>query len=382
MLKNNKLAFLLLCLVIILLVVIVIILLTLTLKKEDLPSVDQVNSYPISYNQQTQNTPMGKSVSDKIFYIQQENIYEYDLVDKTSRQLTFNEVQENGPYIDVKDIVVIDANTIGYGKCEVVSGDYGCGIYTMSLDTLENNNVKELSKDSLLLQVGFYSKTKFAYTITTNPNPQSNQSLYKFIYFENGAERVLNEVSFLAYGRGGAPEDSQKIDFSMNGQYVLQINTASPIKIFDDTIYLYDLINNKNYRIEDATKPNWQNNKEIIFRRYSEGYLYTYNLEDQSTLRLPNIPQSSSNPKKLNDNEFIFTSDGVWRYNLETNEKFFLFENAVNIIVVNSKNIVYQEMLACAVPEDRCVEVGASKLFNIDKNSSETISLKGDKFYR
>ena len=182
--------------------------------------INNTDSYPMSYDQPDNNTSQSITAGNRIYYIQNKNIFEYDILGKTSKQLTFNNQEDfNSPLIVIKDINVLNTDKIGYSMCKIITGDYGCGIYILELDTLKSSKIIEIPKDSNLLNTGFYSENKFAYLVTINSDSNTHLGQYKLIYVEHYKETTLQDISFTAYGRDGSPEDSQKIIFSKNGQY-------------------------------------------------------------------------------------------------------------------------------------------------------------------
>ena len=108
--------------------------------------------------------------------------------------------------------------------------------------------------------------------------------------------------------------------------------------------------------------------------------LYIYNIRDKSRTKIDNIPQNARGPKVLNSNEFFYSAAGIWKYNLQTSLQVNLFNNAVSLWI-NDNNIFYQEIIPCAEIDCRGYDIGSSKIFNIDKNSSETVNIHGEEFY-
>ena len=65
--------------------------------------------------------------------------------------------------IAISDVQVIDADTIGFGKCAIVTGNYGCGMYTLDLDTNTLSERYALQSYKMLMLSGWYDVDTYAY---------------------------------------------------------------------------------------------------------------------------------------------------------------------------------------------------------------------------
>ena len=102
--------------------------------------------------------------------------------------------------------------------CAIVGGDWGCGIYSLNLNTKDITLLKKFDKNTELMDVGFYSTIKFGYLAIYN-NQNNAQSYWMLNLYDSGNETTFQNFKIGAYGRDGFPNDSQKIRFSSNGRY-------------------------------------------------------------------------------------------------------------------------------------------------------------------
>lgn len=322
-------------------------------------------------------------VTNKVFYVKNNNIFSYDT--KTKEIIEWTNYPKNGGYspaydesgkqipnIEIKNIRVIDENSFGFGKCAIVTGDFGCGLYTLNLKTKEINERKKLDKNMLILALDFASPTKFSYLVTADKK-------WQVFISDNGTLRTLEDVTIETYGRGGFIEDSEKIRFSKDGKYVLQISTSSPRDPSDFNVYVYDLTNSSKQIISGATQPEWLDNKTIVYRKYEKSGdgLYLYNVNTKSQEKINGVNNASYNPTVLTGADKIIYAVSpdkqVWIYDLNTKKNSKVADSALNAFWVTPTIIVYDKVKLCNGDEN-CggmvdYEVVSVDVFNLESNT-------------
>ena len=302
-------------------------------------------------------TEKSDSIQNKVFYTEDTNIFAYDIESKKIYQLTsypenesfspaYDESGKQKPNILIQNIRVIDENNLGFGKCEIITGDFGCGIYVLNLKTNLITEKKKLDSDMLLLASDWHSSNTFSYLVTADEKWQ--------VYLNTKDDhRILEDLIIDKYGRGGHIEDSEKIRFSPDGKYVLQISTSSPRNSLDFNIYVYGVNSDVKKVIQNATQPEWVNNNEIVYRKYEkEGDgLYIYNLESQTQRKLQSVDRESYNPEVLlGDNKILYENipeKQVWLHDLTTNDSVLIADLALTPVWLNANKIIFSEIEMC-----------------------------------
>jgi hypothetical protein len=377
------------------------------------PQDELWSSEPISYpntqdgtvDPSTESTPSsGLRVTDQqdsldqnLFYIKDNNIYKLNPFDNKSEKLTnypknqptspvYDSSGKQIPNIDINIVRVIDLNTLGFGKCEVVIGEYNCGVFTLNLKTNEVRLRKMLnSKKSLIIDLGFYNVDRFAY-LSTLEGTGSSQNFWQLIIYKEGVETLLRNKEYEAYGRGGFSEDSQKLRFSKDGENLLHIATSSPFTTFDSNIHIFNYQNDSDLIIPNATHPNWLDENKVIYRGYSEedpGYLYVYDINSKVTTKVSQVSKASTNPEVLDTNNIVFEDsldNTIWTYDFVKGSDAKILDNAVQPFWLSENYIVYSEIEKCSASDEECggilgdFEYGDVKLFNLKNKSSSTIT--------
>lgn len=322
-------------------------------------------------------------VTNKVFYSKDNNIFSYDTKTRETVKWTnyaknktyspsYDETGKQIPNIEIRDIRVIDENTLGFGKCGIITGDFGCGLYTLDLKTKEVNEKKKLDSKMLILALDFASLNKFAYLVTADQK-------WQVFLSDNGTLKTLEDVTIETYGRGGYIEDSEKIRFSKDGKYVLQISTSSPRSPADFNIYVYDLTSGSKQVISGATQPEWLDNKTIVYRKYEKNGdgLYLYNVNTKTQEKINGVDNASYNPIVLTDaNKVIYTvypNKQIWLYDLNTKKNSKISDSSLNGFWVTPTKIVYEEIEPCNGREG-CggmvdYEVKSVSIFDLESNA-------------
>jgi hypothetical protein len=221
----------------------------------------------------------------------------------------------------------------------------------------------------LILTLDFASPNKFAYLVTAGQK-------WQVFLFDNEILKTLEDITIETYGRGGFIEDSEKIRFSKDGKYVLQISTSSPRSPSDFNVYIYDLTNGSKQVISGATQPEWLDSKTIVFRKYDKSGdgLYLYNVYSKTEEKISGVDSASYGPTVLTGaNKVIYTvypNKQVWLYNLNTKKSSKVVDNALNGFWVTPTMVVYEEVEPCNGREG-CggmvdYEVESVSIFNLD----------------
>lgn len=357
-------------------------------------NLSNVSSYPviISYRSGDNNLNLAnENKSDKFFYIKDNNIWAENLSTGTSEQLTnypknknySPSYDENGAQIpsrSIRNIHFINDETVGFDICEVVSGDFGCSINVLNLKSKSITQKAKLDKNSSIIDLGFSDQNKFAFIYVRSGNE------WVFALNENGQGKELFKLNFEGYGRGGFYYDSQKIDFSEDGNFVLQIATSSPISMFDFNTYLYDLKNDKKIIIPNSTQPSWLNDTQIIYTGFDSKLniglgLYIYDTVLEESHKITDVSDNAGFPNVLKDNRIIYKDKGdIWLYDFNTKESRKLLASATVFSVINDVKFSYVEVIPCNGKE-YCgglmgdYEYGKEKVFDIQKMESMDLNI-------
>jgi hypothetical protein len=308
-----------------------------------------------------------KAVSTKLdnhlFYIKDNNILVFNLDTRTETKLTdypknldyspaYDESGNTIPTLNITAVKVVDENSIGFSKCAIVPGDYGCTLNILKLDTKEVTEVEKLNKDSNILNATFDSQDKYVYNFILN-DQTSKKSFYKLVLVNGGTSKELENFEIEAYGRGSHPEDSEELLFSADSSNLMHISTASPRALFDANIYIYNLTNNTKNIVSNATQPAWLNNNSIIYRQFnsetnSGANLYEYNIDTKSTKKVPNTLENARFPTTLDATRIVYEEESNIVYlDLASNEKRTLVTNAANIKRISQDYVLYNEVTIC-----------------------------------
>jgi hypothetical protein len=367
-------------------------------------------SYPISYVKADNNyDTFNETTDNKLFYEKDNNIYSLDVVLKKEIQWTnypknpgySPAYDDNGnqiPSISFRKINIIDKNSIGFGMCATISGDYGCGLYTLQLSNKSIIEKIHLSSNTYIVDIGFYSPEKFAY-LTVRSDQSSKQSYWEFIFSDEESIRTLLSFPINAYGRGSFVEDSQEIRFSENGRYVLQIATSSPLKAFDSNVYIYNLTDFSTEVIENATQPRWLNNNTIVYRHYKNiasymdntegGRLYIYNINTHSSQKIDAIAKGAYHPVVLDENKILYSvveDRTLWIYDFQKKEIKEVLESAYRGAWISENLIAYISIINCEGREN-CGGPGGDyenndiEILNLNSLTSSKTGLMGQRVY-
>ncbi len=301
----------------------------------------------------------------KVFYPKDENIFSYDVETKQEEKWTsypknkdfspaYDEDGNQIPNISIHDIKVIDGNTLGFGKCGVVTGDFGCGLYVLDLKTKEVTQRVELGGEYLLLRSGWFDEDRLAYLV-------SNDDKWQLYLADGSNTRLLVDLSMEAYGRGGFAEDSSKIEFSPDGTRLFHIATSSPRSPMDFTTHIYNTTTGAELAvIENSTQPDWLDNQRVIFRRYdadasSENGLYVYTIGSGAETKFAGTPTTAYRPELLPGTDQILYENNpekqLWLYDLSSEENTLVVENALFGFWFSPTQIVYSNVTSC---DDEC----------------------------
>ncbi|OGC50800.1 hypothetical protein A2716_02065 [candidate division WWE3 bacterium RIFCSPHIGHO2_01_FULL_40_23] len=299
-------------------------------------------------------------VTGKIFYPKDNNIFSYDTKSKEITKWTsypknkssspaYDEKGKQIPDIEIRHIKVVDGATLGFVKCGIVKGDFGCGLYTLNLETKEISERKKLSNDLFVLTAGFSLPNKFSYLVSAIITGEK----WQLFFFNDGLLKTLEDVSTGSYGRGGFIEDSEKIRFSKDGKYLLQISTSSPRNPSDFNVYVYNLSDFSKQVISGATQPEWLDDKTIVYRKYEKkgDGLYLYNITTKTQRKIEGIDEASYSPSVLTgSNKILYTvypDKQIWLYDFTTKKNSKVLDKAIFGSWVTPTKIIYEEIELC-----------------------------------
>ncbi len=157
-----------------------------------------------------------------------------------------------------------DASHIGYYRCDTVTGDFGCSVYSLDWKTGAETKLWTGAPSDYLQQLAFYDSDTWAVLIDNSVGMTIN---WKLVLHDGATVTTLfNETSSEAYGRGGYVEDSNVLAFSPDGTYILHIATSSPRSGNDFRVYVYSMTGTEITQIPDGTQPVWISNTQILYR--------------------------------------------------------------------------------------------------------------------
>ena len=310
-------------------------------------------------NQGSGNTSQAESGEttevSELFYLQDmTDIYSYDPAAKEVAQWNDGSSQvdvEGEPHTEIKSLERIDANTVGFSRCDVVAGNYNCALYTLDLDSNTVSRRKSFGADDLLTTVGWGGINKVGYITETD-------NRWRMTVQDKTTKTVLKTIESAMAGRGGSRNDISAIKFSPSTNKVLYIDTAPPDKAVDFTVYVYNLETNQELQVADATHPAWLNENEIVYRDVEDQVLKVFNLNTQAVRTLAGSKPDAYFPHVLiNSGKILYETypeKAVYAYDAEegTNEK--ITDLAQGPVWLSSQLIAYEELEPC--PESGCEE--------------------------
>jgi len=316
-----------------------------------------------------------KVKKEKIFYTAYTaeegttNIFSYDLAKGNVEKLT-NETSATMGNEKITNLQTIDDNYIGFEK----SGD----IYALNLETRQEEKIYETKDNTHLL--GFNTKSTFAFLAGEELGSRN------FILVENDSARILKNITEIGGERGANFYDSWKIEFSENSQYVFlnvveDTNTSSIYKN-SANLHIYDLQNNTDSVIKDATHATWLDNENIIYvgldfvedegsaytpadapKTYlalAEG-LYKYNIVNQTKTKISvGASENLGRPAYISNKlAYVVEYNEIWTYDFDSNDNTKKFtENFPNdlggnitaLSWIDEQNLVYKISVGSAGP--------------------------------
>ncbi|HLD03349.1 MAG TPA: hypothetical protein VJC17_01100 [Candidatus Dojkabacteria bacterium] len=322
--------------------------------------------------------PTDTLVTNRVFYEREKNIYSYNV--QTKEYLKWTDYQDKGDVVNnvIYDITIIDNQTVGYGRCVIVTGDYGCGLYALDLKTKKITEKKKLGKDISLMSLDFATPDKFAYLVSVNPSDPDLQK-WQLILSDNDTLKTLEDIKYEVFGRGGFIEDSQKMRFSQDGKHLLQISTSSPRDSLDFNVYVYDLNKGTRAVISGATHPDWLDNTTIIYRKYENSKgdgLYLYDVVAKTQEKINDVVNSAVTPIVLKNKKkvlyTVFTDLQIWVYDMDTKKNTKLLDDALGGVWASESQIVYNETAECTDQDFFCEEgykIESTNIYDLETGS-------------
>ncbi len=310
------------------------------------------NSNSSNSSESSSNTMAENS---ELFYVQdQTQIYSYDAAAKKVTQWNNGSAQtgvEGHPDTDIENLKRIDANTLGFSRCDVVPDDYNCALYTLDLRSNQVSKRKAFGPDDLLNSVGWGGINKVGYINTAGKK-------WEMVVQDGRNKIVLKTIEDAMGGRGGSREDSRAIKFSPSSNKVFYIDTAPPDTGVDYTVYIYDLKTNQKLEIAEATQPAWLSDNEIVYRDINDQVLKVYNLGTQSSQSLPGAKQDAFYPQVLKNSGKIlyetYPEKEAYVFNTQTDKNEKIADMAQGPVWISEKLIAYEELEPC--PASGCEE--------------------------
>lgn len=276
-----------------------------------------------------------------------DKIYEYDY--KTDKTSTVLDLKKDG----LRDISVIDGNTLGYTFCVTVENNFGCSISTYDLSTKKITVLTKLAKDVLVLDSGFYDKDTYGYLSTKGAR-------WQLIYVDGAKSKPLENIKIeQGYGRGGYYEDGATLSFNKSGNYLLHLSTSTPRDIQDFNTYAYNLVTGTKVKIGNSTQSTWLDDGKVVYRKIvnklGEG-LFVFDIATQTSTRLEKASKDSYDPSVLRDTDKVLYRERVgkkiWVYDISDNTSTLLQSDAGQGIWVDANTVYWTEIEDCPTDTD------------------------------
>lgn len=257
------------------------------------------------------------------------NIFSYDLGDGSVKKLT-NETSATMGNERIQDLRVIDENKIGFIKTSE--------IYSTSLEVGEDEKLYD-GGGTGITALDFHTKSKFAFLQGLQPGER------ELALFEDGSVRILGDIKEIGGERGKHFYDNTKIEFSGDAHYlflnIVEDTLTSSVSKYSANLHVYDLMNNTNQVIEDATHAMWLDEENIIyvaldfvedevsdyapadapvsFVSFAEG-VYKYNVVNQSKTKIPVKESKDIGHPSYFSNKLAYVVDfnEIWTYDFES----------------------------------------------------------------
>lgn len=323
-----------------------------------------------------------ESTSDKFFYIQENNIFSYDLESNDSKQLTnyLKEESSGGELGYIQYSQIIDNKNLGFSRCKG-NDVIDCKILNLNLSTNELTELYTLEPQQRVWQLAFYSADAFAFLARSDNE-------WKLYHIKDGKSLLLEDIVPMEIGRGVGYGDSFELEFSKDGKYLFQISTASGRDLYDFNTYLYDLEDNTRVILEHAISPLWLDSNRILFRNIElengsfkeieDVKIYnalTMKTEELTKISYPEVFMSF-NGKSLVYNKLNLQE--IFTYNFDTNTHNLILSNASNPNWVNATQFVYygtQDCSDCYGP----FETNSLNIYDISTSTSKKLNLDDSK---
>ncbi|MBN2016338.1 hypothetical protein JW766_05940 [Candidatus Dojkabacteria bacterium] len=285
------------------------------------------------------------NLKDTFLYTDNYNIFKTAKDGSTKEQLTD---YKHGEDIQIKDLELIDSETLGYFRCQTTGGDYfNCEILRLNFLTKEVSSVQKIEGSRQLSQLSWASKDVYAYSLQ---DTTSNQMLINLVNNE-----VTNQIASIYTERNNRKtfvEDSQQLQFSPENKRILYLNTLGN-QGFDFTLYVYDLSGTEIDRIDDATTPTWADEDTIVYRRYANidsGALYFRDISVKRSFKMRNTAFASYDPKSFNSNLIYWEASNFGRshiYDREKNSDELLKERTAFPIWLSQDEVILAQTREC-----------------------------------
>lgn len=282
--------------------------------------------------------------SPSFFYVKGRNIYQYELGKKAEKKLTdfpeevadlssatdglsltsevgdlaellSNQKISSTRQVNLFSLRVIEPKILGFGKCELSAKQtengldqiYGCGIFSLNLDTKQILTLKtlqegdSLSKADKLQNVVWASSNKYAYTLVSydqhrdTRTSKPGEGRWQLVVSDNGQERVLQDEEIKAVGNEYGVYEN--LSFSPNGRYLLQNSPWFPRGWYDFNTYIYDLTDQTTQVVEESAHPEWLNDENIVYNPVNKDSprgidsVHLYNHNSKTSAKLPNVDE-------------------------------------------------------------------------------------------
>lgn len=324
---------------------------------------------------------------DRILFIKDKSkVYTLNPLDLTENFIVDLNTNKLDIFISNNDLTDIDKQTIGFHRCDLKSGDYGCKLGIILGTKIQI--IKNLNKNQSIIASKWYSPEVFAYSYEeTGVTPMTQHAVISI----DGSTKILKTFTGGGYGRGGFEIDDQKFEFSEDGKYLFYINTSNPENGFDYRIHVFEVTTGKLITtIQNGATPYWINNTSIAYTGINRDKgpgtiaIHTYDILTKETKTISNDPTLVVSGVGIDAGTIFVTKNiedmkafpSVYSINLTTGNSELIIDKSYLIKIINKDLILIQEAIKCDDPDTcfRNFTKGDYFIFNLNTKSKTKLA--------
>ena len=306
---------------------------------------------------------------DKIFFVtnlfKDRNLYMTNKFGEDKEQLTSYPRQVGNEILPfLNNAQVISDKYLGYYRCDVMVGDYNCGVYRANIDLKTPEELITTDKGMLIEKLAFADRNTFAYSVRFYEEVGGVTDYYGRIYlYKDGQTKIIGKVD---YGKdeAGIEVSCSELLFSPDGTKIL---FASGFKSWTESIHIFDIDSNQLAKIEVARNAAWMDDETIVFLRpishsiyYEQGFysseavpkpgIYSFDIVSKEESKYCTIEKKVINPKfSIDFQKVVYCTwdwekeddkGNLWLLDLESCESEKLSDNSSSPLWISEKEIL------------------------------------------